>query len=468
MWEAIRSNQRRSIVLIMLMGVMLVVLGFVIGMTVDPKAGGPFGALAALALWFFLCLIAFAQGDSILLLSSSAHKIEKEDAPQLWNVVEEMTIASGLGKMPSVYIIENDVPNAFATGRKPESATVAVTSGLLKHLNRDELQGVIAHEIGHIKNFDIRFMTLAAVLMGSIILLSDTFLRSLWYGGAGRRRSRSSREGGQEQIIILAVAILFAILAPIMAQMLYLACSRRREYLADASGALFTRYPEGLASALEKISHHTGSMKQVNRALAPLYIINPLQSVSFAGLFSTHPPTELRIKILRSMSGAGLAEYEAAYKKIHGEKKSCLGARTLAAAESVKAREAGVERDKKSESITRLQEVNDLLTRFGEFLFIPCACGVRIKVPSAFKRNSIACPRCGTTHSIPSAGDSANSNTPKTEERKPFRYVRKENGWESFKCSCGKVIQLSPRFSAPSIDCPQCRRTIEIVNQANR
>ncbi len=421
MWEAIRSNKRRSIVLIGLMGAILVILGFAIGMYIDPEYGGVTGCLGALVLWFILYMIALFQGDQILLLSANARQIKKEDAPQLWNVVEEMTIASGLGTMPKVYIIDSDVPNAFAAGRKPESAIVAVTAGLLKQLNRDELQGVIAHEIGHIKNLDIRFMTLASVLMGSIIIISDIFIRSFFYGG-GRRRSRSSKDSGQAQAIFLAVAILLAILAPILAQLLYFACSRSREYLADASGARFTRYPEGLASALETISGRAKKMQQAfanasggaqkankaSRALAPLYIINPLQPAFVQGLFLTHPPTKKRVEILRAMSGAGFADYEAAYKKVHGKSSGCIGARTLSIEEKVSIREAASKKDRKEETIGRLREVNDLLTGFGEFLLIPCACGLRMKIPLDFKGAQITCPRCGNNHLIPPAGQKHN------------------------------------------------------------
>ena len=277
MWEAIRRNRRRSTVLITLMGIILILLGFVIGMLVDPQAGGAFGAVVALGIWLILWLTAIAGGDSVLLASSRAKRVQKKDAPRLWNIVEEMTIASGLGTMPAVYIIEDSVPNAFAVGRKPEKAAVAVTSGLLKRLNRDELQGVIAHEIGHIKNLDIRFMTLASVMLGSIVLISEIFVRGFLYSGARRRSSRSG-DGGQAQVVILVVALLVAILAPIVAQILYFACSRQREYLADASAARFTRFPEGLASALERISRRAASKEKVSRALAPLYIVNPLQA----------------------------------------------------------------------------------------------------------------------------------------------------------------------------------------------
>ncbi len=403
MWEAIRSNRRRSKVLITLMGIILVLLGFGIGGSVDPQMGGAFGALVALGIWFFMCLFAMFGGDSMLLMSANAHKIEKKDAPQLWNVVEEMTIASGLGKMPDVYIIDESAPNAFAVGRNPQKAAVAITAGLMKRLNRDELQGVIAHEIGHIKNLDIRFMTQASVMLGSIVLISDLFLRSLWFGG-GRRSSRND-SNGQAQAIMLLLALLLAILAPILAQMLYFACSRQREYLADASAARFTRYPEGLASALEKISGRiAGKENKTSRVLAPMYIINPLQSRSAVGLLSTHPPTERRIQILRSMAkSAGFLAYENAYRSVCGQNETCIGKRSLAEDEDVPVREAAPEPVQKKDAMQHAREVSDLLDGLANFLVIPCLCGVRIKVPSTFKKRYIQCPRCGTKHERSSA-----------------------------------------------------------------
>ena len=272
MWKAIRRNRIRSRWLIGLMGMLLVLLGFGIGMLVDPEVGGPLGAVAALGYWFVLLLIALNGGDTALMMGARARQIKREDAPRLWNIVEEMTIASGLGKMPRIFIIDDDAPNAFAAGPRPDKSVVAVTSGLLKRLNRDELQGVVAHEIGHIKNLDVRFMTIAAVMVASITIIADLFLRSLWFG-AGRRRS--SKIDPRAQMIVLVATIALAVLAPIFAQLLYMATSRKREYLADASAARFTRYPDGLASALEKIALHPAKSKSVNRALAPLFIINP-------------------------------------------------------------------------------------------------------------------------------------------------------------------------------------------------
>jgi heat shock protein HtpX len=458
MWEAIQSNRRKSMVLISLMAVLLIGLGFAIGMFVDPRAGGPVGAGVALILWLIMLTVALFQGENVLLMGAKAQRIEKEDAPRLWNIVEEMTIASGLGQMPRVYVIDDDVPNAFAAGRKSEAAVVAVTSGLLNRLNRDELQGVVAHEIGHIRNLDIRFMTIASVMVGSIVIISDVFLRSLWFG-AGRRRS-SSRGGGQAQLVMLVVAIAVAILAPIFAQMLYFACSRRREFLADASAARFTRYPAGLASALERISKRAGSAKKVNRALAPLYIVNPLQGRSLAGLFATHPPTDVRISILRGMgSAADFAAYETAYRKTQGETSRCLSDRVIKSEESVTARQPSAEPRGRKDAVERAREVADLLDRFAEFLIFPCTCGVRIKVPPGVKRDTLSCPRCGKKHTIPTARPASAKGQPATA---PMRYVRQGNGWESFKCSCGKTIQLSPSFSAPSVHCPACQNQIMI------
>jgi heat shock protein HtpX len=466
MWEAIQSNKRRSWILIGLMGVLLVALGFGVGYAWAPGMGGAVGAVAALGVWLILLLIAFAQGDSILLASAKAAKISKDDAPQLWNVVEEMTIASGLPRPPAIYVIDNEAPNAFAVGRKPESAAVAVTSGLLRRLNRDELQGVVAHEVSHIRNLDVRFMTLASVMVGAIVLIADVFLRSLWFGGG--RRSSSSKGGGQAQLVIFALALLLAILAPIAAQLLYFACSRRREYLADASAARYTRYPEGLASALEKIAAKARGETKVNRCLAPLYIVNPRQQGALAALSSTHPPVKTRVAILRSMGGgAGYQAYEAAYKQVVGKSSHCLGSSTLEADEAVAARPASREREGPKAAVERAREAVDLIDRLGGFLLMPCACGVRIKIPPDFKRNSLSCPRCGVKHQVPEAEAGGRSADQRKQQSEPMRYQRKHAGWESFKCTCGRGIQLSPSFSAPRLECPECKRSITIEPPAD-
>src|SRR5260221_4426638 len=316
MWEGIASHRRRPRLIVAGMAVLVVLLGAAIGNAVAPRGGAVLGAAAALFLWMILWFVAVFQGDSIMLSISGARKIEHADAPQLFNVVEEMVIASGLGKMPDVYVIPDDRPNAFAAGRKPETRVVCVTSGLLRLMSRDELQGVIAHEIGHHKNGDPALMILMGVMMGAIVLLADIFLRSNFYIGGRSRSSRDKDDSGGLQIVLVMLAIALAIPAPFLAQMMYFACSRRREYLADASAARFTRYPEGLASALEKITVQARGGPKPNRVLAPMYIINPMEALAAVGLFSTHPPTENRVHVLRAMGGGvGYVDYDAAYKK---------------------------------------------------------------------------------------------------------------------------------------------------------
>jgi heat shock protein HtpX len=401
MWEAIRSNQRKSTVLIWVMGFVLAILGYAIGMFYGGNEAGLFGVIAAIVLWIILLFTAMSGGKQIVLASTGARKIMKEDHPKLFNIVEEMSIASGLGKVPEIYVIEDDSPNAFATGLDKDQAAVAVTTGLLKRLSRDELQGVIAHEIGHVTNMDIRFMTIAAVTMGAIVLLADVFFRSLRYMGMGRRRS-SGKGAGQAQLIILLIALVLAILAPIVAQILYFACSRKREYLADASSARFTRYPEGLASALEKISGGPKMTKGVNRAVAPMFIVNPLKGLSAASLFATHPPIDKRVKILRSLGGnSGYSAYESAFKQVEGKGSHLIGAMSLAGAEAVEVREAIHEEIEMKEEVERSKEVIDMLDKVAGYSAIPCVCGLNIHVPPGYERDVIKCPRCGLSYPVP-------------------------------------------------------------------
>ena len=329
MWEQIRSNRIRSTILVMGMALILLLLGFFIGLAVGSWI---VGLIIALILWGIMTLIAFFQGDSIILSMARARKISPADNPRLFNVVEEMKIASGLEKMPDVYIIDDPALNAFATGRDPNHSAVAITSGLLQILNRDELEGVIGHEISHIKNRDVRLMSLLTVLLGTIVILAwyawmFAFVGAASAGtsntGRGRSSSRDRRGGGGGglQILGVLIALLLAILAPIFAQLIYFAVSRKREYLADASSALYTRYPEGLASALEKLSRSETQLKSANKATAPMYIINPFKSkgMSVSDLTSTHPPIADRIRILRSMAGGSFADYERAYAQTKGK-----------------------------------------------------------------------------------------------------------------------------------------------------
>jgi heat shock protein HtpX len=248
-----------------------------------------------------MSLVSYFFSDSITLALSRAKQIDLKSSPELYKIVENLTIAAGL-PMPKVYIIDDTAPNAFATGRDPKHAVVCVTTGILQKLNKTELEGVLAHELSHVGNYDIRFMTLVVVLVGIITLLADWTLRMSMFGG-GRRRDNN---GGN---IFVIVGLVLTILSPIIATLIKLAVSRKREYLADASGALLTRYPEGLALALEKISADQEPLEAANKATAHLYIVNPFKARGggdsrswLANLFNTHPPIADRIKRLREMS----------------------------------------------------------------------------------------------------------------------------------------------------------------------
>lgn len=324
MWEIIRKNRFKSMMLLMLMGVVLVLLGYVIGMAVDPNAGF-FGVVIALVIYFILLIVAFSSGKNIMLRMNKAREVGPDDYPQLYNVVEEMRLAAGMPSMPKVYVIDDPAPNAFAAGMNPEKSVVAVTTGLLQMMNRDELQGVVAHEVSHILNRDIRYMTMATIMVGTVAILSQFFLRGMLYSGG---RMGGGRSGGRKgHPVMLIVALVFAILAPIAIQLLYFAVSRKREYLADASAARLTRYPEGLASALEKIAGSTQNLKVADKSMAPMYIANPLKPKGqrMRNLSSTHPPLDNRIQILRSMGqNHTYSGYQQAYQSVTKSSKGVI------------------------------------------------------------------------------------------------------------------------------------------------
>ncbi len=400
MWEQIRSNRIKSIFLVAAMAGVLLVIGFFIGMAFfgNPLAG----LIVALIIWGIMSLVAYFQGDNIFLSISKARKIERDDNPRLYNIVEEMKIASGLAHMPDIYIIDDPAMNAFATGRNPEKAAVAVTSGLLQKLNRDELQGVIGHEMAHINNRDVLLMTMCGVLLGAIVMISWYVTHMLFWGGMSGRRG-SGGGGGQAQIILLLVGIVLMILAPILAQLIYFAISRKREYLADASSAQYTRYPEGLASALEKLGGSTAQLQTANKALAPMYITNPFRKKGMAAsdLSSTHPPISERVRILRSMGGASFADYNNAYASVHQSGGSAIPASALAGTGAIGLRAASSEGAVGNPGkLERTREVSDLMWRKNNYKTINCGCGTKLRVPPNVKKFTIKCPHCGTTHTV--------------------------------------------------------------------
>jgi heat shock protein HtpX len=396
MWELVRANKRRAALLVVVMAALMLAVGYAVAEIAAPGAG-PVGLALALVIWVVMSLAGYFGGDRILLAASRARRIEKRDHPVLWNVVEEMCIASGLSRMPAVYIIDEDAPNAFATGRDPDRSAIAVTAGLLEKLDRDELQGVVAHELGHVKNRDILYLTMAGILLGTVVILADLGVRMLWFGG-GRRRTSSGRDGGAQALVML-VALALVVLAPLLARLMYFALSRRREYLADASAAIYTRYPEGLASALEKIAAAGLPLKAANRATAPMYIVNPLKVTKrgLADLTSTHPPISERVRILRSLGGPTLSfqRYDEAYRSVTRRAVGVVPAGSRAAAEAVEAR--GPAADPRSR-LERVRQVTDALWQLQSYVFIACACGTSLKVPPEHAGRTIACPHCGTPH----------------------------------------------------------------------
>ena len=403
MWEQIRSNQRKSVILVIVMAFLLIALGWFGGEGFYGPGGGTGGLMIAIIVWVFLTLISYFSGDSIFLSISGARKIKREDHEVLWNVVEEMKIASGMPGMPAIYIIDDPTPNAFATGRSPDKASVAVTTGLLERLTRSELQGVIAHEIGHIRNRDVLYMMMIGVMVGAIAMLGDIGVRMLFFGGRGRRRTSS--EGGQAQAVIMIVAVVLMILAPIIAQIVYFAVSRKREYLADASASQFTRYPEALASALEKISDlikkPSKDADKVNRIIAPSYIINPTLAARGSGekasLFSTHPPTKERVRILRAMAGgAGFGDYDTAFRQVTGKPVGVIPFRSLETAEKVEIRKP--DETPAEKHIDRVRQSTDAMWRLNNYTFISCDCGTKLKIPPQLQGQQITCPHCGRKH----------------------------------------------------------------------
>ena len=307
------ANRRNSFLLAAFVVAVLCLLGFFVGYAIagDP-AGGVAATGAALLLGSVIAVGTYFQGDKLVLAASGARPVDAQTAPQLMNVVQEMAIAANV-PMPAVYVIDDSAPNAFATGRDPKHASMAITTGLLEKLDREELQGVIGHELSHVRNFDIRFSLIVGVMVGAIAILADFFLRFTFWGGGRRGRDRDG--GGGAQAIIFFIAIALAILAPIIARFIQLAVSRQREYLADASAVELTRNPYGLERALAKISGDTEVLEVANRGPQHMYFTNPIKKFEerSSNLFSTHPAIVDRINRLRELTGeAPLSAPEAA------------------------------------------------------------------------------------------------------------------------------------------------------------
>ncbi|MCK5023033.1 MAG: M48 family metallopeptidase [Candidatus Aenigmarchaeota archaeon] len=299
MFEEVRQNRLKSHLMILFFIILISALGFTIGLIWDLPI---FGLGMAAVFSIFYAIIVFSAGDKIILAATKANPVKKSKYPHLFHTIEGLAVAAGMKKPPKAYVIKDSALNAYATGKDPEHSSIVVTTGLLDKLNRQELEGVIGHEMSHIKNYDIRTMMLAAVLVGVATLLSDIILRSLLWGGL--RGSSRKGEGGGIILVLIVVGIILAILTPVIAQLIKLSVSRKREYMADANAAILTRYPPGLASALEKIKKDPDPLVDTaNRATAHLFISSPFKNREgfFTGIFSTHPDIDDRIKKLKEM-----------------------------------------------------------------------------------------------------------------------------------------------------------------------
>lgn len=297
MYNQIDSNKRRTAVLIFIFSLIVLLIGWTFGQVTD---SGYSGLAIAAVISIFMSLGSYYGGDKVALAASGAvGPIDENNNRYIFRMVENLCMTGGLPQ-PKIYIIPDKAINAFATGRNPQHASIAITQGAIEKLENEELEGVIAHELSHIKNYDILLMTIVIVLLGLITLLSDWFIRFRFFGG----ENKDNKSSGQIGAILLVIGIIFLILSPIIGQLIQLAISRRREYLADASGALLTRYPAGLANALEKIELENRPLKHANNAMAHLYIANPFgrQKKFLSGFFATHPPIQERIAALRKMA----------------------------------------------------------------------------------------------------------------------------------------------------------------------
>jgi heat shock protein HtpX len=427
MWEQISYNHTRSAILITVMGVFLLLLSLAISIPLgfmfheDLSISITLGVILASIIWLAASLFAYFQGDDMLLALAGARKLRYSDHPRLFNIVEEMKIASGLGRMPFLYIVDDPAMNAFSVGCHPKKSTVIVTSGLLTKLDRDELQGVIGHEIAHIKNRDVLLMSLCILLLDSITLLAwivmpdlleqrDSlvrryywllpFLSFLFATLLAALMVSSENFGGSGFIIVLILYVLaFVLSLPVFAQLIYYATSRRREYLADASSALYTRCPEGLASALEKIAASTEQVLSATPVTAPLYIVNPFRKGGKAAsdITSTHPSISERIRILRSMAHISYTEYDRAYREVRNVDVGIIPAAAIASAVVVSMRAAMPD---EMDHIQRTRETKDMLRNLNNYKIINCPCGTRLRVPPSFKLPEVRCPHCGRVNTV--------------------------------------------------------------------
>ena len=372
------------------------------------------GIFFSLLLWLLLLFVALTNGKRIILAMNWAYKLPPQTHRILRNIVEEMTIAAGLPKVPDIYVIDAAMPNSFATGMSPNNSAIVVTTGLLTNLDRDELQGVIAHEIAHIANRDTTFMLIAGAMLGTITIITYFGLKMIFSNGYTMSRRNPICGSAKVKILIIALTLLLLVFSPIMSRILYLFISQKKEYLADACAVQYTRYPHALATALVKISTSVFVLRDADKLTSSMYIVHPLDLEveqkefysMFKNIFRTHPPTEKRIEVLNRMTCSDFNAYNAAFREISGKRRNIIDKKDLynVKKQEIKKPERNYETDVNGRHIyltaaiadmaERKREAEDIVWKAKNYIFKECECGTKLKFPHSYKGQKISCPHC--------------------------------------------------------------------------
>ena len=440
MWTQIQKNRRNCFLVIWIIFVVMILLGGFVGalysyffhentdiplsvflnwQNFDAYSETMFiGIAISLFIWLFLLFIALIDGKRIILALNWAYKLPSDTHRILRNIVEEMTIAAGLPKVPDIYVIDAAMPNSFSTGMSPKDSAIVVTTGLLTNLDRDELQGVIAHEIAHIANRDTSFMLIAGAMLGTITIITHFGLKMIF----GHTMTRRNPIGNNFKLkfLIIALTLLLMVFSPIMARILYLFISQKKEYLADACAVQYTRYPHALATALVKISTSVFVLRDADKLTSSMYIVHPLdleveQKEAFSmfkNVFRTHPPTEKRIEVLEKMTCADFNAYVEAFKQTSHKRRVIIDKRDLYNVKrlEIKKPERNYETDVKGRHIylstaiadmaERKREAEDIVWKAKNYIFKECDCGTKLKFPQSYKGQKISCPHCGNSITV--------------------------------------------------------------------
>ncbi|MCF7912496.1 MAG: M48 family metalloprotease [Candidatus Cloacimonetes bacterium] len=513
--ELIRANKLKSVYLLVLTILIVMAVGYILGdiiytMYIPVRSleyegkriifslgfAGLTGLLEILQIYFV-----FTGKPRLLFNRLGMNVAERTKFQKLHNVISEMTIAAGLSQTPVAYVIPSRTLNAMAFGSSPDSCAIAVTAGLLAVCNRDELQGVIAHELSHIINRDALLLEVCRNSLGIVEVLREFMLRSIYWSPVGRLNYRISSGKGRSSgahLIFLLFGIIFTLIAPILVNVIYLTISREREYLADAVSAKLTRYPVGLASALTKIAYSTHSIDDIDKVTSAAFISQPRGDMTITGKGSrTHPPIWNRIRILRLMSGgAGYIDYQKAYNAVMlqnpgfmpGSMRGDIAGIPLRMAEAMPDEPGGVDSLKEMSILADEGRIDDIFRLTEGYRFIDCQCGMKIKVPVDYDKFEIKCPRCGKIHKLGEnmaslltamldesavTGETAaaeiirevltEKNEPDYSSEEEQTYVKVENSWQEILCKCGSKVQISPNFLGRFISCRKCKRRINII-----